>query len=522
MKRYTKLAVVTASAALMSLGLSSMAFAASNGTWKVVDGDWYCYNSSGDVYTDTFCNSNGKEYYVGDDGRLVRSDWVEYDGDYYFVNSAGQKITNDWRMTSPYWDEDGDEQWYYFQATGKMAYDKKLTYKGSTYYFDGEGTMLTGWVSDSDGTIQSADSAEPDETYFCDETGARIQSGWVVSTEPGTDEDDADADEYWYYLKSSGKLATGKQTNIKGQMYFFDGEGRMLSGWVAYDGDSYFEIDGEDSDAELRADAYTAVYYCGGEDDGHAKKNKWMKLWRPADTYEEDSDVDSYWYWIAADGKIYIPSDADAEADRYTLGDGEMEFQSTTTATKKKINSKEYFFNANGEMLSDFVKMTASNANIASGLYYFGDEDDGSMKTGSQSVKDDNDETYKFYFGTKAVSSTGEAKGVGITGNKSGKLYFNGLLIRADDYKYQTATIDGHTFIVNQNGSIQHSQVEYKEDGDILIDTSTEKAGDTVVYQISYTNSNDQWEDSIDENASIGTLRDYTDPIDIYSVMNVQ
>ena len=31
------------------------------------------------------------------------------------------------------------------------------------------------------------------------------------------------------------------------------------------------------------------------------------------------------------------------------------------------------------------------------------------------------------------------------------------------------------TFIVNQNGSIQHSNVEYKEDGDVLINAKNEK-----------------------------------------------
>ena len=58
----------------------------------------------------------------------------------------------------------------------------------------------------------------------------------------------------------------------------------------------------------------------------------------------------------------------------------------------------------------------------------------------------------KFYFGTKTSGS--EKKGVGITGNKSNKLYYKGLLITADDYKYQIATVDNHDFIVNKNGSI--------------------------------------------------------------------
>ena len=75
--------------------------------------------------------------------------WQTRDGDYYFVNSAGQKITNDWRLTTPYDDEDAEEQWFYFQSTGKRAEDKKLTIKGKTYFFNTDGEMLIGWVQEN-------------------------------------------------------------------------------------------------------------------------------------------------------------------------------------------------------------------------------------------------------------------------------------------------------------------------------------------------------------------------------------
>ena len=94
------------------------------------------------------------------------------------------------------------------------------------------------------------------------------------------------------------------------------------------------------------------------------------------------------------------------------------------------------------------------------------------MKTGSQSIRDDAGDTFKFYFTTK-----GDKKGAGIIGNQGGKLYYFGMLIQADDYRYQIATItdknnNPHSFIVNANGSIQHSyKTQYKEDGDVLIET---------------------------------------------------
>lgn len=476
MRKQTKIAAVVSAAALLALGASITSFAAAKGTWMMVDGEWYCYDKNGDVYENTFCSSNGKEYYVGDDGQLVRSDWVEYDGDYYFVNSAGAKIINDWRLTTPYDDESADEEWYYFQSTGKMATNKKIVYKGKTFYFDSEGQMLTGWVT-ADGTnnVDEANSFDKDYTYYCDETGARLEKAWVIATEPGTEDDDADADEYYYYFKSSGKAATGKQNNIKGQTYLFDGEGRMLSGWVAQVASGsdtvYAEIDDEDSTWTLSDSSIGAAYYCGDEDDGHVKKNKWMKLWRPVDTYDEDEDNDKYWYWIDKNGEVFVPDSVDATGAKYKLEEGAFtEKTASIDITKKKVNSKDYFFNENGEMLSQFIKVnsvaTSSDA-LDLGMYYFGGDDDGSMKTGSQSIKDDVDDTYKFYFGTK--NSTTENKGVGIVGNKSNKLYNLGMLITADDYKYEIAEVNGHYFIINKNGSIQHSKVEYKEDGDVLI-----------------------------------------------------
>ena len=116
---------------------------------------------------------------------------------------------------------------------------------------------------------------------------------------------------------------------------------------------------------------------------------------------------------------------------------------------------------------------------IDDNMYYFGGSDDGSMKTGSQTVKDNTGDSYKFYFYTK--DTYGYKKGAGVVGNQSNKLYYYGMLIQADDYKYQLATIakDGvdYSFIVNSNGTIQHSKsTEYKEDGDVLIATGIKDA----------------------------------------------
>lgn len=54
----------------------------------------------------------------------------------------------------------------------------------------------------------------------------------------------------------------------------------------------------------LKDKKFADVYFCGDEDDGHAKKNKWFKTWRPSEYDAEDDDNDQYWYSIDKNGKL--------------------------------------------------------------------------------------------------------------------------------------------------------------------------------------------------------------------------
>ena len=502
MRKQMKIAAVVSAAALLALGASITSFAASKGTWKYEDGEWYCYDKNGDVYENTFCLSNGKEFYVGDNGQMVTSSWVEDDGDYYFVNSAGQKIVNDWRLATPYDDDSADEQWFYFQSSGKRAENKKLLIKGKTYFFNGDGEMLTGWVQGSDNNWDEAstdDLSTNSNTYYCDETGARLEKAWVYDYAPGVDEDDnSDEDEHWYYLKSSGKAATGKQSNIKGQTYFFDSNGQMLTGWVSKTGSNgYMQVweDDDDTDGiypESLSEIGSDVYFCA--EDGHMRKNKWIKEYNNVQYGEDDDDNDKFWFYLEKSGKVYIPSAADAVGTRYKLEDGEGDSFATrfsnslysgdtagnVAVTEKKLNSKTYFFNQDGEMMSKFFKAdTVYNTDKvkAGAVYYFGAWDDGVRKDGSVSITDESGESYRFYFSTENATAKKYYNAAGITGAKNGKLYEDGILVKANDYKYEEYTVDidgnDYTFIINKSGSIQTTAKEYTEDDDTVVDART-------------------------------------------------
>ena len=278
MKRQMKIAAVVSATALLAIGASftSMA-AAKTGNWKNEDGTWYCYDKNGDVIENEFCMDGNKEFYVGDDGAIVYSSWVEHDGHMYYIQSDGSKASGVWKQLTPYEDEDADEAWYWFTASGKRLDSDYVTYEGARYYFDAEGKNLTGWVDKSDFT--EADEATPiDDLVYCGTDGARVVSDWVQTYQPGVNEEEDDLDDYtpaWYYLKSLGTPQTGKANNVKGETYLFTDAGKMLTGWVGLNDGSYTSIDGENANAlstpAARENGIDRVTVTGREADGEWK-----------------------------------------------------------------------------------------------------------------------------------------------------------------------------------------------------------------------------------------------------------
>ena len=477
MKKQTKITAITAAAALLALGASFTAMAAQSGTWKLEDGEWYCYDKNGDAYEDEFCLSNGKEFYVGEDGRMARSEWVEYEGHWYYINSSGEKATSQWKYTAPAEDEDGEEQWYYLQSSGKRTEGKKLTINGSTYFFNTEGAMLTGWVQGSDGSWESADSNDVDDvlTYYCGEDGARMSSQWVYTYAPGVDDEEAeDADKRWYYILSGGKPAVGKQSSIKGATYFFGDDGAMLSGWVAGNEEGYQELWKEEEAGTALSTAVANgmdIYYCGSPDEGNARKSKWVKTWNSSDYGFSDDDEERHWFYLQNNGKLLIPASGSSatvkQATEWDLVDvtasvgNRFTSDETHSVIEKKIDNKTYLFNEEGEMMSGFVEIDGL-------MYYHGGTDDGSRKTGSVTVTDEEGESAKAYFANETSVSQNYYVGAGVNGAKSGKLYENGILVTAQDAKYEIKQVGDLRFVVNKSGSIQTDKGPYKEDGEVL------------------------------------------------------
>lgn len=497
MRKQTKIAALISAAAVLSVGGAMTAFAATG--WQQENGTWVYYNRNEEKVTEQWQKSGDYWYYLDDNGEMAVDSLIDDNGDTYYVDVNGVMVTNRWVAVDN--ENAGDENepnqwWYYFGANGK-AYKRSdsatgdvslKTINGKKYTFDTDGKMQYGWVKD--GETQYDDNAWQDaEYYFGDENDGAMAEGWKeiairddqsADAQPGDNYWDEDQTR-WFYFKASGKKEknqTGK--TINGRKYGFDEYGRMNAGWVTQATTSNASVKDGGSQG-IATYSNTFMNYSTPEDGARYTKG-WFKVtpgyYLQKDKYEDGSD---YWYYSDGNGKL-------------------------VTNQIKTINGKKYAFDNYGRMISGFVVLqmqaagtgysskdivqkiddenaydTADNYNkfvktneglFRSGevrAYFFGGSDDGSMKTGKQSVDLDG-EKYTFEF-----EKNGSKKGAGINGMDDHKFYVGGKLTTADsDSKIEIVVLNSNNQLVTKSsvadainvystGATQH----FKSNGDL-------------------------------------------------------
>ncbi|WP_395546976.1 MULTISPECIES: cell wall-binding protein [unclassified Lacrimispora] len=459
MRKQTKLVAVLSTAALLALGASMSSFAATG--WQEENGTWVYYDKNGDLETEKWEKSGDNWFYLNDDGEMTTDAIVEYNDNYYYVDANGAMVTNQWAsVENDNYDGDSENEpvnhWYYFGSNGKAfkastnsTSPSFKTINGKKYTFDSEGKMLFGWIG-SDGERKTDDNAWRDGLYYAgDENDGAMATGWRFLDIVDDSYDKADAgkssinlfdDENqtrWFYFKDSGKkMAKEDGKTINGKKYSFDEDGRMNAEWVVF---------GATPDLASKGSVeYTESWrFYGSPEDGARITKGWFKV--VPDYFLNDGDYND-----------------DSDAWYYADGNGNL------VASKiKSINGKKYLFDEKGKMKSglkfvlvdgkDVTAIAASDDDdypyeteseykdnathwLGEGYqaYYFGSGDDGSMKTGKQTINLDGD---NFNF---LLNKSGGTQGAGKTGRDSDKIYLAGILLTADkDDKYVVVTNAG-------------------------------------------------------------------------------
>jgi len=418
------------------------------GSWEK---SWYWFTGSGKMVTNAWLKSaDGKWYYLGEDGAMLTNAWIDGAKKYY-VDANGVMASSQWRYMYGIGEEDAEEKnWFWFDASGKMAAGQKLTIKGQDYYFGSDGKMLTGWI-DTTETPKTA-TAVGEGVIYTIKSGTRVK-GWVKLYAPGDEEEDEEM-KSWYYITSAGEIKYNERTLINNKTYVFDEEGRMLTGWIQ----SVTSAE-EPQYKEIRSATgldYTNILYAGGKDDGAVITAGWFYAAEPGDDVE-DPNAERFWYYVGKDGTLVtaanqIATDSEAEAVPIAIGENSTTEENGEAVGVLKIGAKYYGFDLNGKMISGlwrFLRVAESGSQFAEANYYFGS--DGAMKTGAVTLMQEDEEIpYTYYFSTDTATF-----GRGLSGVKSTKLYDEGLLIKAnEDTTYGAAIVAGIAYIVNEDGKV--------------------------------------------------------------------
>lgn len=463
MKKQTKLGLVLAAAAVISVSVASLVSARG---WVQNGADWYYVDNAGEYVTETIQSSGNAKFYLGEDGTMQRDYFLEeYNNNAYYFGQNGAMVTNTWvaiesSRVENQEDYVPDNYWYYFQASGKAMKAasgniKKTTIDGKKYAFNEYGQMLTGWIQE--GKVVADDEENPfkDATYYAggDNDGV-LRSGWLTYYD-GFDGDEYQSDYtnlYFYFNTSNNEKYANRIKKINGRSYAFDDYGVMNSGWDVYD--------------NLTNLNEGRVSYFSGEDDGHQVKKGWVYA-VPAERLDQkayDDDEEKYMYFNASgeilrdqfkriNGKYYVFSrtgimktglviwapntvqqGTGTNADYYRyINTLDLDWQTGEELSKKGImrydDGQDTYFWVDMDGMTYRTAATTWADNLSEDeqvkLHYFGS--DGARKTGSNSVEF-SDDTYVLN-----TNSNGD-KGSGIFAKK---YYSLGVQLKASqDIRY--------------------------------------------------------------------------------------
>ena len=561
MRKQTKLVAVLSTAALLAIGASMTSFAATG--WVEEDGTWVYYNRDGERATEEWKRSGDNWFWLDDNGEMAVDQLIEDDDDYYYVNEAGAMVSNQWVSIE---NEDAGEEdepdayWYYFQANGK-AYKRSSnasedsvsakTINGKKYAFDEEGKMLYGWVNGGERETDD-DAWKNADYYFGDENDGAMSLGWrqinIVDDEyeelqPGDEFWDEEQDR-WFYFQTSGKKVKAdaedndnlKTKTINGRKYGFDEHGRMIGDWyteaTAVNADGTSSVAGEEVRQGDELYTRTFMYFSDPEDGARVTKG-WFKVVPGYYLHESKyDDGDDYWYYADGNGELYANEIKTIKGKKYAFDNyGRMidglallqmvqkdndKFDSTEISQKWDDDSQY-----NYETEDDFDDLVEAEAGkFSTGefrFYYFGDSDDGAMKTGKQTVDIDGD---KFTFKFKDSSST---KGAGIHGEDDHKLYMAGKLVEADsDDKYQVVVYDEENNAITMTKMDTDEFIEAycgdgveDEDGDTTWTVDENAVGEKKLYLVNTSGS------MVKNKSAAKDGEDYKFNVDSYEIKSV-
>ena len=490
--------------------------------WKKSGNSWYYLDENGEMAIDQLIEDDDDYYYVDINGVMATNQWVaienedageddEPDQNWYYFQANGKALTNGDNDNVSLKTINGKK--YAFDDEGKMLWG----------WVDADNAEH---IDDSDG-----DAFKEGDYYFGGSDDGAMTVGWLqidITYDEATDDDykytapvfnDDEDQTRWFYFKSNGKKVLAedgdrtKDRTINGRKYAFDEYGAMVAEWSLDEEDLAKEDQyasgsnavgtvnqaGRLGDGTDNAGVGTVGSAIAGADGsgvltGSGKDARYTQAWRYFNSVEDGSRVSKGWFKVvSAEYLNYEKYNDDEEAWYYADGSGNL-----YAGEFKTVKGKKYAFRNDGRMVSglkfihvedekngsmnvraddddtmpfdtedDFLENAPQYEDLGYKCYYFGDGEDGAMKTGRTTIEIDGD-NFTFNFET-----SGSKKGQGTTGVDDDKIYQSGMLLKAgSDEKYQVvkAVEGGYTKLDDAEEFITDVKAEAKAPSEVNLD----------------------------------------------------
>ena len=332
--------------------------------WIQLGSTWYYLNESGTMQADTWIGNN----YVDGSGAWIpgkvkaQAGWIQSGNRWWYRHADGSYTTNGWEVING--------AWYYFDGAGWMV-TGWVKLSGTWYYLTGSGAMATGWIQ-TGGTwyYMNTSGAMVTDTWignnYVDGSGAWIpgkvkaQAGWVQSGSR------------WWYRHADGSYTRNNWEMINGSWYYFDGAGWMVTGWLKLGNNWYYLNPGNGAMVTGWLQLGSTWYYMNGS--GAMETDTWIgNSYVDANGVWDQSKTKAQAYWVQNNGRwLYVQEDG-----------------SYAKSTWKTIDGKEYYFGADGYMVTGWLKQGST-------WYYL-------KPTAKNSAEKVGEKAYNYWVGTAGI-----------------------------------------------------------------------------------------------------------------------
>ena len=371
--------------------------------WEVINGAWYYFDGAGWMVTG-WLKLSGTWYYLTGSGAMATG-WIQVGGTWYYMNASGAMVTDTW-IGNNYVDGSGawipgkvkaqagwvqnGSRWWYRHADGSYTTNGWEVINGAWYYFDGAGWMVTGWIKLSgtwyyltgSGAMATGWIQVGGTWYYMNASGAMVTDTWIGNNYvdgsgawiPGKVKAQAgwvQSGNRWWYRHADGSYTTNGWEMINGSWYYFDGAGWMVTGWIKLSGTWYY-LTGSGAMATGWIQVGGTWYYMNAS--GAMVTDTWI-----GDNYVDGSGA---WvqgktraqaYWVQNNGGwLYVQEDG-----------------SYAKSTWKTIDGKEYYFGADGYMVTGWLKQGST-------WYYL-------KPTAKNSTEKVGEKAYNYWVGTAGI-----------------------------------------------------------------------------------------------------------------------